>query len=156
MPLQLHLIYFNVISSNFRADNMSFLLVSSEVRSILNIQDPQLKYNWISLPFDTFSSFSRTLRQKEISFNQGSLWGSWSIPGLLLCLECKCHKDREMLVDSWRDIVIYSSKEAWRTHTCLKQLINHCLSKHNNISLEKVPVGKCVSNTWDCSWMIQF
>ena len=30
---------------------------------------------------------------------------------------CKCHKNKKMLINSWRERVIHSSKEAWRTHT---------------------------------------
>lgn len=44
-------------------------------------------------------------------------------------------------MDSWKDVIVFSSRETWRTHTCLDEMINYCLRKYNNISLGKVPGG---------------
>ena len=44
-------------------------------------------------------------------------------------------------MDCWKDVVVYSSKETCRTHTYLDKLVNYCLRKYNNISLEKGPEG---------------
>ena len=85
-----------------------------------------------------FDNFSRILKDKATLFNQGFLSGMKNILRLFLCLECRIRRmleNKEMLEDSWREVVIYSSKEAWRTHTLALSisLINIVLEKiqHN-------------------------